>query len=79
MSLELTLCRRCTGRRPDFRTAVTRLCARYGPALELTELDCMAACDDEPAVMLGFEYHPRLSAEELEARVAAELIAVNAV
>jgi hypothetical protein len=78
MALELTFCRRCTGQRPDFRRAVTRMCARYGAALELTELDCMAACDDDPAVMLGFDYHPRLTVDELEARIAAELQPVDA-
>ena len=39
--------------------------AEHEGEIILIELECMAACDDVPAVMLDYDYHPQVSPVEL--------------
>jgi hypothetical protein len=61
MPVELTICRLCIGSRPDVFETVARLAAAFPDQLLVVELECMAACDDVPAVMLETDYFPQVS------------------
>lgn len=61
MPVELTICRLCIGSRPDVRETVARLASAYPGQLLVVELECMAACDDVPAVMLETDYFPQVT------------------
>jgi NADH:ubiquinone oxidoreductase subunit E len=65
MPLQLTMCRLCSQSRPEFLRAVAQLVALYPDDIELVELECMAACDDVPAVMIETDYHPQVAPQEL--------------
>ena len=65
MPLQLTMCRLCTRSRPEFLCAVARLAAEFPEALQIVELECMAACDDVPAVMLETDYFPQVAPTDL--------------
>lgn len=77
MPLRLTLCKLCTKSRPAFARMVEQLRCEYEPELVVIELECMAACDDVPAVMLELDYFPQLSPQELRAHVT-ELLEAEA-
>ncbi|MFV9504975.1 MAG: NAD(P)H-dependent oxidoreductase subunit E [Oscillochloridaceae bacterium umkhey_bin13] len=66
MPIQLTMCRLCTRSRPEFRRAVDRLLATFPEELYLEELECMAACDDVPAVMIETDYYPQVSSNDLD-------------
>ncbi|MGQ9480048.1 NAD(P)H-dependent oxidoreductase subunit E [Chloroflexus sp.] len=63
--IELTICRLCSRSRPDIWQTLSRLRTAYPGALCIVELDCMAACDDVPAVMLEYDYFPRVTPQQL--------------
>jgi len=65
MPLQLTICRLCTRSRPEFQRAVTQLAQAYPGDIEVVELDCMAACDEVPAVMIEASYYPQMVPQEL--------------
>ncbi|NTW00357.1 MAG: hypothetical protein HGA19_03510 [Oscillochloris sp.] len=65
MPLQLTMCRLCARSRPDFLRAVAQLVASYPGEIEVIELECMAACEDVPAVMIETDYHPQVAPQEL--------------
>lgn len=73
MPLQLTLCRLCSLSRPEFRRTVDRLAKEYQTELEIVELECMAACDDVPAVMIECDYYPQVAPGELVALLRKEL------
>lgn len=77
MPLQMTMCRLCTRSRPEFLCAVAQLAADFPEALEIVELECMAACDDVPAVMIETDYYPQVVPCELQAIVRRELAAVQ--
>jgi hypothetical protein len=52
---------------------VSQLIGAYAHELVIVELECMAACDDMPALMLDAEYFPEITAEELERAVCERL------
>ncbi len=52
---------------------VTRLRSEYPDTLHIVELRCMAACDDVPAVMIEYDYYPRITPQELYQRIVALL------
>lgn len=60
MPVQLTICRLCSRSRPEFLGALAQLLAAYPDELIVEELECMAACDDVPAIMLETDYHPQL-------------------
>ncbi len=66
MPVQLTLCRLCTLSRPDIIRTIARLVSTYPNELVVVELDCMAACDDVPAVMIETDYFPKVSPPSLE-------------
>lgn len=61
MPVQLTVCRLCIGSRPDVLQTVAQLAADFPEELLVVELDCMAACDDVPAVMIETDYFPKVS------------------
>lgn len=65
MPVQLTMCRFCAQSRPEFLQMIARLAAEYPDELVVEELECMAACDDVPAIMLETDYHPQLSPTDL--------------
>lgn len=65
MTVRLTMCSLCTRSRPEFLRAISQIIAEYRDELIVIELECMAACDDVPAVMLDYDYHPQVSPSEL--------------
>jgi NADH:ubiquinone oxidoreductase subunit E len=65
MPLQLTMCRLCTRSRPEFLRAVRQLAATYPDKIEVVELECMAACDDVPAIMIDTDYHPQMIPQDL--------------
>lgn len=75
MPVQLTVCRLCIGSRPDVFKAVSKLLAAFPDQLIVVELECMAACDDVPAVMLEADYFPQVSPCSLEQAVKERLTA----
>jgi NADH:ubiquinone oxidoreductase subunit E len=73
MPIQLTLCRLCTRSRPEFRHTITQLASAYPDQLLVEELECMAACDDVPAVMIETDYYPQVPSCELIRLVEARL------
>jgi NADH:ubiquinone oxidoreductase subunit E len=69
MAIRLTMCSLCTLSRPEFMRAVAQIIAEHQDEIVLIELECMAACDDVPAVMLDYDYHPQVSPSELHTLV----------
>jgi NADH:ubiquinone oxidoreductase subunit E len=65
MPLQLTMCRLCTRSRPEFLRAINQLVASYPREIEVVELECMAACDDVPAIMIETDYYPQISPQNL--------------
>jgi NADH:ubiquinone oxidoreductase subunit E len=72
------MCRLCTRSRPEFVCAVAQLAADFPEALQIVELECMAACDDVPAVMLETDYYPQIAPRELQELVRREIAAEEA-
>jgi hypothetical protein len=70
----LTFCRLCTQSRPEFTMMVEQLRSEYPELLEIVTLECMAACDDVPAIMLETDYYPQVNPLELRELVEAELV-----
>lgn len=75
MPVQLTVCRLCIGSRPDVFKTVATLLSAHPDKLIVVELDCMAACDDVPAVMLDADYLPQVSPCALEQAVHERLSA----
>lgn len=73
MPLQLIICRYCARSRPAFYNMVARLARAHPEELEVIELECMAACDDVPAVMIDTDYFPRMPPAELECEVLQRL------
>ncbi|GIV90891.1 MAG: hypothetical protein KatS3mg055_3409 [Chloroflexus sp.] len=72
-AIELTVCRLCARSRPDLWQTLARLRADHPGELRVVELDCMAACDDVPAVMIDFDYFPRVTPQQLIELVQSRL------
>lgn len=53
---------------------VEQLRSEYPELLEIVTLECMAACDDVPAIMLETDYYPQVNPLELRELVEAELV-----
>ncbi|MBX0328166.1 NAD(P)H-dependent oxidoreductase subunit E [Oscillochloris sp. ZM17-4] len=65
MPIQLTMCRLCTRSRPEFLCAVAELVASYPSEIDVVELECMAACDDVPAIMVETDYYPQVVPQDL--------------
>ncbi len=65
MAIQLTLCRLCTRNRPDFHCAVAKLLATFPEHVVIEELDCIAACDEVPAVMIEADFFPQVDPYQL--------------
>lgn len=78
MAVRLTLCGLCTPSRPDVYCLIDKLRRDFSAELQVHEVDCMAACDDSPAVMIEYDYYPRVTANLLrqlvEARIATHQV-----
>jgi hypothetical protein len=61
MPIQLTICRLCIRSRPDVFNTVLQLAAAFPQDLIVVELECMAACDDVPAVMVETDYFPQVA------------------
>lgn len=61
MPVQLTICRLCIRSRPDVFTTVLQLAEAFPDDLIVVELECMAACDDVPAVMIETDYFPQVT------------------
>ncbi len=73
MTILLTICSYCAQSRPDFLRTVDKLKHEFAENLRVNAVDCMAACDDAPAVMVEYDYIPRVSPEELHKRIEQRL------
>lgn len=60
MPVTLTICRLCARSRPEFLEAIAQLIAAHPGDLVVEELECMAACDDVPAIMVETDYIPQV-------------------
>ncbi|MEI7768837.1 MAG: NAD(P)H-dependent oxidoreductase subunit E [Chloroflexales bacterium] len=69
MPLQLTMCRLCTRSRPDLLRAINQLATSYPNDLNIVELECMAACDDVPAIMIETNYYAHVAPQDLINRV----------
>jgi hypothetical protein len=78
MPVQLTICRLCIGSRPDVLSAVAELAASFPDELLVVELECMAACDDVPAVMLETDYFPQVTPCRLDHVVRERIEALPA-
>ncbi|GAB4433381.1 MAG: NAD(P)H-dependent oxidoreductase subunit E [Chloroflexi bacterium OHK40] len=74
MPLQITICRLCIRSRPDVLRMVAQLAAAFPEKLIVVELECMAACDDVPAVMIETDYFPQVTPPGLERAVRERLI-----
>lgn len=73
MPLTLTVCAVCTASLAPFATVICELLRTYEGQLAVVELNCMAACEDVPAVMIDYDYFPSITPEGLYARIKAQL------
>lgn len=73
------MCRFCARSRPEFCNTVARLASAHPEELLVVELECMAACDDVPAVMIETDYFPQVHPCELELEVLQRLRAAAGV
>ncbi len=73
MTLRLTYCVLCLQDHPSLIAFLHDLLHNHADQLCVVELNCMAACDDNPAVIIGVDYIPRITFTELEGRVQAHL------
>lgn len=69
MPVQLTICRLCIRSRPAVFNTVMQLAEAFPEELLVVELECMAACDDVPAVMVETDYFPQVSPCRLDAIV----------
>jgi hypothetical protein len=76
VTLHLTYCATCAQNVPDFLATLHQLQREHPDELYVVELDCMAACDAAPAVIIEldedddtFEYVPRIRASQLYHRI----------
>jgi hypothetical protein len=67
--LELTVCAKCTPKRPELCAAIQDLCQIYGSRLQLTELSCMSACDEAAAVFIDMDFYPEMTAARLRTKI----------
>ncbi|WP_298816036.1 NAD(P)H-dependent oxidoreductase subunit E [Chloroflexus sp.] len=77
-NVELTVCRLCARSRPDIWQTLARLRAAHPGELQIVELDCMAACDDVPAIMIDYDYYPRITPQQLIQLIESRLKAAQA-
>ncbi len=61
MPLYLTYCTNCTSDMPEFLNALEEIQQTYQDDLCVVEVDCMAACDTAPTVVLDDDILPRVS------------------
>ncbi len=73
MTLTLTYCVLCLHEHPALIAFLQDLLQNHADQLCVVELNCMAACDDNPAMIIGVDYIPRITLTELEGRVQAHL------
>lgn len=73
MPLQLTLCRVCTRSRPDFLRTIAQLRAENPGQIEVVELDCMAACDEMPALLVSTQYYAHIGPQDLVRIVREQL------
>ena len=59
--------------RPEIVQTIDQLKCEYADDLAVVELNCMAACEDVPAVMLEYDYYPQVTPQELYEIVNASL------
>jgi hypothetical protein len=76
MPLHLTMCRLCARSRPEFLRALAQIAVSYPKEIEIVELECMAACDDVPAIMIDTNYHPQIMPHEL-IRLVSEILQLS--
>jgi len=72
MPIQLTLCSLCTRSRPEIVRSIAQLIAEFPHDLAIVEVECMAACDEVPAVMIEYDFYPQVTPSELIQRVRAE-------
>lgn len=77
MPVQVTMCRLCARSRPEFLQALLELLAAHPNELVVEELECMAACDDVPALMIETDYYPQVRACELPTLLRQHLGAVT--
>jgi NADH:ubiquinone oxidoreductase subunit E len=65
MPVTLTICRLCARSRPEFLETIAGLLAAHPGELVVQELECMAACDDVPAIMVETDYLPQARPSDL--------------
>jgi NADH:ubiquinone oxidoreductase subunit E len=65
MPIRVVFCGLCTPKHPDVYELLQQLRTTYNAGLEIVELECMAACDETPAVMIGQRYHPQMTVNAL--------------
>lgn len=73
MPIEITFCALCTRSRPEFLDIVDQLRYEYPDDLCIVTLNCMAACDDVPAVMINIDYRPRITPDDLYNTIKAQI------
>ncbi|NJP06177.1 MAG: hypothetical protein HC837_11435 [Chloroflexaceae bacterium] len=69
MIVQLTFCQTCTQNSFDFLNMVNELEQTYPHDLCVVQLNCIAACDEVPAVIIDYDFIPNISAAELNQKV----------
>ncbi len=49
--------------------AINQITTSYPNEIEIIELDCMAACDDIPAIMIETKYYAHVAPQDLISRI----------
>lgn len=70
MIINLVYCHTCTMYDEEFLGTIGQLKETYQDDLHVVTVDCMAACDQAPAVMLEYDYVPKAKPRDLTRRVA---------
>lgn len=65
MPVRVVFCGLCTPKQSDIYELLQQLRTNRDADVEVMELECMAACDETPAVMIGHHYYPQMTANAL--------------
>lgn len=74
MALRLTCCGQCGACFSKLTSTIEQLQSEYRDDLRVVEVECMAACNEAPAVMLDYDFYPHVTPDELYQEVSSRLL-----
>jgi NADH-quinone oxidoreductase subunit E len=72
-TLQISYCGHCADFSPAFKRMMVKLQQEYPDQLRMTRLECMAACDRGPVMMIEYDYYDRVTPDRLYELVTSRL------